>query len=837
MSGLVQDLRYAVRGLWKSPGFTAVAVLTLALGIGANSAMFSLAYNTLLRPLPFEAADELVTIGETPPKQTGRSRVAFLNFVDWREQSQSFESMAAVTGSAVTIHAPDGTPEQIRSQSVTVDFFRVFRVRPLLGRTFTDADVTPKPNVVVVGEQFWRTRLGANHAIVGQTVTLNSQAFSVIGVVPASFQVFDPSELWTLFSAPAGAPFLRRARFFDVVGRLGPGTPLDAAHADLAAVANNIAVASPDTNKGWTATVDPLSAAVVNADLKQTAQVLLAVVLCVLLIATANVAGLVTARGIGRTREFAVRTALGAGRRRVLFQSLTESLALASFGGLLGLALCSALLRITPSLIPPGLLPPSVTLSVDWRVILFCTCVTAAVGILCGLSPAWQATRASLTDAMGAGTRGSTTKTAGFRTALTVVEIAAAVLLLCGAGVLVRTLHRLTNVDAGYRAQSVITARVTLPTIRYNTHDRMLRFYEDVEREIHALPGLRAAVGTSLPLDGSFFGQPFEIVGDPPVEPSRRPIAYYEMISDNYLDLMGIPIVQGRGFTDGDSANAGAVCLVSEEFVRRFLSGRNPLGMQVRVSPMNLAQTAVVTREIVGVVKQVRQRPGEPRPAPQLYVPMAQNAWFAASLVVHTAIGQPEAVVPLVKAAVAKVDPTLPLTRVRTLEDISSEATGRPRFRAQLIGGFAALALLLATVGLFGMLAFSVQQRMQEFGIRMAVGARAVDIVSLVLYRTAVVTMSGIALGIATAAGVGRFLEGLLFEVPPMDLPTYAGVVIVLLATALLASVVPLIRAARIDPLVALRYGIGFTPECTSITVSNAFRHNVRACTEPAAPC
>ncbi len=802
----LQDIKYALRGLRKSPGFTFVTVATLALGIGANSAIFSFADATLLRPLPFDEPDQLVRVSERRRDQAERDRVAFLNFVDWDKQNHTFESMAAIAASAVTMSAPDGAPEQIRSQSVTADFFRVFRVRPVIGRTFSGGDVVPEPNVVVLGERFWRARLGGDPAILSRTIMLNDQPFRVIGIVPASFQILQPSEVWTLFSAPKGAPYLRRARFFDVVGRLKAGVTSEMAQADIGTVADNLAASLPDTNKGRTAIVDPLGESLVSDELKLTSQVLVAVVVCVLLIASANVASLVLARGARRTREFAVRAALGAARQRVLMQSLTESLVLALVGGVAGLALCAAILRSAPSLIPAGLLPPSVDLSLDWRVIVFCTLVSTAVGIAVGLAPAWQATRVSLTEAIGAGTRGSTIKGGAFRSALTVVEVAAAVLLLCGAGLLVRTLHNLANVEAGHRAQNVLTMRVTLPNARYNTHERILGFHQRVERELNALPGVRAAVGTSLPLAGRFFENSFEIVGDPPLEPSSRPSAAYEMVSSGYLDTMGIPIVQGRGFNESDGTNGKPVCLIGEEFARRYLAGRNPLGMQLRVLPMSFGSAAPVTREIVGVVGQVKQRPGEPHQALQIYVPMAQNAWFAASIVARSEAGAAEALLPMIRSVVATIEPTLPLTQVRTLDDIAFEANARPRFRAQLVGSFAILALILAMVGLFGLLALSVQQRVQEFGIRVAVGAGRTHIIALVLLRTAWMTLSGIALGLATAAAVSRFLQGLLFGVEPLDIATFASVGVVLMMTALLASLAPLIRAARIDPLVALRY-------------------------------
>ena len=806
MGEIGQDLRYALRGLWKNPGFTAVAVLTLALGIGANGALFSFADATLLRPLPFHEPDQLVRVSERRADRTERDRVAFLNFVDWREGNQTFDSMAAVTAGTPTMLAPDGTPEQIQSQSVTVDFFRVFRVQPLLGRTFGAEDAITKPAVVVIGEGFWRTRLGGDPEILGRSLTLNGQPYDIIGVVPASFQILSSADLWTLFSAPPGAPFLRRARFFDVIGRLKPGVALARAGADISAVADRLAASLPDTNKGRSAVVDPLRESLVGNELRLTSQVLVVVVGCVLLLACANVAGLVMARGARRMREFAVRAALGAARQRVLRQSLTESLVLAGVGGVVGLGVCALMLQVAPVAVPTGFLPASIDLAMNLRVVLFCVLVSTIVGIAFGLVPAWQATRVTLTQVIGVGMRGSTTKGARFRSVLTVMEVAAAVILLCGAGLLLRTLHTLTNVDTGHRAQNVLTMRVTLPTNRFNSHERMLTFYQRVQDDLNALPGVRAAIGTSMPLDGSFFGQPFEIVGDPPVEPTQRPTASYEMISHQYLDVMRIPVVQGRAFTDQDVANAKPVCLVSEEFVRRFLKGRTPVGTLIRISQMTLGKPMSVTREVVGVVRQVRQRPDATAEDPQLYVPVAQNAWFAGSIVARAQVGEAEALLPMIRTAVAKIESTLPLTRVRTLDHIAWEANARPRFRAQLVTSFAVVALVLAMVGLFGVLALSVQLRIQEFGIRIAVGAKVTDIVRLVLASTLRLTLGGIVLGLAIAAALSRFMEGLLFGVKPIDIVTFTGVAAVLMTTAFVASLAPLIRAARVDPLVALRY-------------------------------
>lgn len=798
-----RDLRYALRMLRRSPGFAAVAILTLALGIGANAAMFSFADATLLRPVPFDEPDRLMMVRETS-KDFEPGRVAPLNFADWREQNRTFETMASVTGTELAMQAPDGTPQQIPGQSVSVDFFRVLRVQPILGRTFTADDA---PNALVISERFWGSRFDNDPEILGRSIRLDGEPYQVIGIVPREFQFLSEAVVWRLFS-PRPGPYLRRTRFLDVIGRLKPGVTLEAARADMRTVAENIAAAWPATNKGRTAVVDPLGDAVVSDELQVTSLVLAGVVGCVLLIACTNVASLVMTRGAGRAREFAVRAALGAGRRRVIAQLLIESMILTVIGGVAGLAICLAVVRAAPSLIPAGLLPPSIVLAVDGPVLGFCAMVSVAIGIVFGLAPAWRATRISLTQAIGSGTRGSTAKLGSFRMLLATVEIAAAVLLLCGAGLLLRTLLALTNVDPGYRAENVLTMRVTLPRNQYNTHERMLTFFDGVEREVSALPGVRAAGwGTALPLDGSPFGMNFEIVGAPQTDEMRRPSVTYQMISTRYLQTVGIAIVRGRGFDERDVSAGKPVCLVNEEFARRYLQGRDPVGAQIRVAPMGaLGATKPVTREVVGIVRQVKERPQEMSDPLAIYVPLAQNAWTFAHLAVRAETSEPEALTPTIRAAVARVDPNLPVTRVRTLDDIAREATSRPRFRAQLVTAFAALALILATVGLFGVLAFSVQQRVPEFGVRIAVGATPSDVLRIVLANMARITVAGVGLGLFAAALLSRSLDGLLFGVKALDALTFTVVAAIAVATAMIASAVPAYRAACIDPLVALRY-------------------------------
>jgi putative ABC transport system permease protein len=538
---------------------------------------------------------------------------------------------------------------------------------------------------------------------------------------------------------------------------------------------------------------------------------LLAVVGFVLLMCCANVANLLLARTNGRARELAVRAALGAGRRRITTQILTESLVLAALGGALGLGIGFAILTAAPSLIPAGLLPSAVRLSFDARVAAFCAAAASLVGLLFGLAPAWHASGMSLIQAIRSDSRSTTKGSGRLRGILVAGEIAAAVLLLCGAGLLLRTLMAIENVDAGYRADNVLTMRANLeyglPTSRFPNEDALRRFFQAVEDEVQSIPGVQSVAWTSvLPLNGSAFGGVgFEIVGDEAPPATNRPMVDYQIVSPSYLRTLDIPIVAGRGFDDRDTRDGVPVCLVSEAFVRRYLRGRNPIGMRIAVRPMRLSPEPPIVREIVGVVRQVRSLPTEADDTNQLYVPVAQNAFSYASLVVRPQSGRAETLAPAVKAAAARVDRTVPLTDVRTMDQVAWDATARPRFRAVMVMTFAALALMLAMVGVFGVLSYGVQQRIREFGVRIALGASAGTILKMVLASAARVVGTGALIGLVLAAILAQTIAAFLFGVKPLDPLTFAGVVIVLGATAAIASLIPAYRAARVDPVVAFR--------------------------------
>jgi putative ABC transport system permease protein len=808
------DVTYAFRQMRATPGFTIVAALTLALGIGANSAIFALADATFLRPLPFTTPhDRLFMLWERYPNGY-LSQVTPPDYSDWAEQNRTFDAMAAFLFDNAALVGADGLPEQVRSQSVTTAYFEILGVTPLAGRTFLPSDMPE--DVVVVSEGFWRRRYGADPSLVGRSMAIAGHPRTVIGIVPDRFHVVpatisnagsEPPQLWMLFNAPiGGGPPMRRAHFLYAIGRLKAGVSMEAAQQELTTIGAQNSKLFPETNQGHDPTMRPLREALVGSEMRVTSLLLLGVVGFVLLMCCANMANLFLARTNARARELAVRSALGATRGRVIAQLLTESFVLAIVGGTIGAGVGAAILRVAPAIVPPGLLPSAATLAFDGRILLFCASTSLLAGLTFGLAPAWQSTGRSTTQALVSDRR-TTARGGLLRSVLVVGEVAAAVLVLSGAVLLLRTLIALENVDAGNRARDVLTMTLNLPMngpTRYGTPQLVQQFYEQVETAVQQVPGVRSVgLGMAPPLDGMWLGQIFSVEGDPPNPRPARTASAYQIISPTYLPTLDIPLIRGRNFSSADTSASVPVCLVSEELVRRFLGDRDPLTL--RLSIPNVGSPGTVVRQIVGVVRQVKTFPGEREPVPQLYVPIAQGAWFTASLNVRPIAGPAEALAPAVRAAIARVDKDRPVARVRTIETVAFEANARPRFRAVLVGTFATLALALAMIGVFGVLAYSVQQRMREFGVRVAMGARVRDVLRLVLTGAARLTVIGIAIGLIVAAALSRLVATLVFPVAPLDPVTFTVVPFVLIATAAIAVAAPAWRAARVDPVEAFR--------------------------------
>jgi putative ABC transport system permease protein len=809
---LPTDLRQALRLIYKAPWFTAACVCVLGLGIGATTAIFSLVDAALLRPLPFRDAHQLVMLWERSA-QNPRNFVALATYADWRDSAKGFSGVAA-TGGTIQIPVARGAedlPESLPLESVTPSFFTVLGVTPLIGRSPDDSNVYfpgRSDGGVAISERLWRTRFGADPSIVGQTIRVGSppRPVPVVGILPADFQPLGTTDVWEVISVD-GAAGARATRALRVIARMRPETTLDQARAELTVIARNIEQSNPATNRGWGVTVDPMQAAIVGPDLRTTSLVLGGVVLFVLLLACANIANLILARGVGRTRELAVRAALGGTRFRIARQLLVECLMLGVLGGVVGMALAWALVRTAPSFIPPQTIPSSIVLMLDWRLAAFASTATLVTALLFGLAPAWHAARVPLVEAMNVGGRGSSDRIGRLRQALVIVEIAIALLLMTGAGLFVRTLASLNNVDPGYRADNVVAMNIRLPFRRLVTAmpGELEAYWRSIEREVAAVPQVRvASLGFDLPLAGASINPPFDIVGRPAVDPANRPSAHYQIVGPRYFDALGIRIAAGRAFTERDSETATPVAIVSETFVRRFLSGQDPIGARIAISAPGL-RARIVTREIVGVVPQVKTRPDESADgAYQVYVPAAQSPWLQASLIVRTAT-QPLQMMEQVKRAIARVDPTQAVAQVRTMEQVAAQSTARPRLRAQLVVAFAALAALLAAVGIFSVLTFTVQQRAREFSVRLAVGANARDLLRLVLGGGLKLTAIGVVIGVAASALLVRSLATLLFGVPPLDPLTFVVAPLALASIAMLACLAPALRALRADPVAALR--------------------------------
>jgi putative ABC transport system permease protein len=670
LSDLTMDVRFALRQLRRAPGLAAIVVATLALGIGANSAVFALADAALLRALPFRDPGRLVMAWERRG-DTMTTMPSPAEFHAWSERARSFEAMSTLAaGGTLTMAGADGLPVLVPSMTVEFHLFDVLGVPPLLGRTFHAADVTASPTALVMSEGLWRGRFRADPDIIGRSIPLGGRAMTVIGVMPARAQVVppfaaggtatsQPADLFTVgsFDARGGA---ERAHFVHVIGRLREGVPIETAQQEVDGIARDLAQAS-STQAGHGVLVQPLRDALIGTEVRRTSLVLLGAVAFLLTMCCANLANLLLARTAGRARELAVRSALGAARRRLAWQLLTESLTLAALGGLAGLLVAMATLRAAATLVPPGLLPNALALGFDRRVAVFCAVVTAAVGVLFGLAPAWQSTGASLAQAAGGAGR-SSRRSRWLSSVLIGAEVTAAVLVVSGSGLLLRTWAALEGVDPGYRAAELLTATVNLPfpagpSSRYPDAAAIRNLQRRLERELTREPQVaRAAWGSALPLDGGWFAQPIRVDGA-----LRRPdgvadVAAYHMVSPAYFETLGLPILRGRALSSLDATSGVPVCVVSEAFVRRYLGTRDPIGTRIEVPLMAFGAPHLVLREIVGVARQVKATPDETGATPQLYVPLEQNAWWSASLMVAPRQGRADALMPLVRAALARVD-------------------------------------------------------------------------------------------------------------------------------------------------------------------------------------
>ncbi|HEX8694648.1 MAG TPA: ABC transporter permease [Longimicrobium sp.] len=810
MDTLLQDLRYALRTLRKSPGFTAVAVLTLALGIGANTAVFSVVEAVLLRSLPFRDPDRLVVFWNRYAEGLSKGAISPPEFADQRRMLREFEGVAAVTDWGVNLTGR-GEPERVRGYRVSPNLFSVLGVAPARGRAFAPGEgVEGNREVVVLSDELWRRSFGADPAVLGSAVRLNDQTYTVIGIMPRGVRFPDApgllfperADLWVPRAWEQEADD-RGNQYLRVVGRLRQGTTPERLRADLRGLAAGFKTADPDRYseaKGWAPVAVPLGEEYVG-EVRPALLVLAGAVGLVLLIACANVANLLLARSAARRREVAVRAALGAGRGRLVRQLFTESLVLALAGGSLGVLL-AAWGVATLARTGPQSIPRLEAATVDPRVGAFALGVSLLTAVLFGLAPALALARGGAPAALAAGARGTADPSRRrARSLIVAAEVALAVVVLVGAGLLLRSFAALLGTDPGFRTQGVLTFQVGLPFAKYDEPAKQTAFYEEMLARVSTLPGVRtAAVVRPLPLSGDGWGGSF-MVKEQPVPPGGNyPHAEYAAVTPGYFRAMGIPLGAGRDFTMADRAGAPEVVVVDRWLAEKYWPGQDPIGKQISVA----GRPDSVFATVVGVVGHVRSGGLHLEGEPQIYLPFLQRP-FTANYAVVRADGDPLRLAGAVRAEVRAIDRDIPLAKVRTMEQVVSSAMAQRQFSLLLISVFALSALVLAAVGIYGVASYTVAQRTREIGIRMALGARAADVLRMVVREGLVLVGAGVALGTLGALALSRLLTGLLYGLGAADPPTYVGVALLIAAVAVAASVLPARRAARVDPAVALR--------------------------------
>jgi putative ABC transport system permease protein len=798
---IAQDARYAFRGMRKSPGFALTAVLSLALGIGANTAIFTVVNAVLLKPLPFPQPDRLVQIWESQPaKGWLRNVVNPITFLDWRERTHSFENMAAVSGHTMNLTGL-GDPIALEGTQVSPQYFSILRVFPALGRPFSAEEGRPgQDNVAILSFGLWQSRFGGDPSVVGRKITIDGTPITVLGVMPRGFTIpKDHADIWTPLPIVRSKDW-EGGRYLTVVARLKPGVTLQQARDDLRSVAGQIARERPGDNQGWSAEAVPmLEDATENVRLPLL--VLLAAVGLVLLIACANVANLLLMRAAGRSREIAVRAALGAGKARLVRQLLAESLVLALAACAAGLAAAhwgvEALLAMIPR---ESQLPRMDAIHMDGPVFLFALALSVVTAAIFGLVPSLQVSQLEPYQALQQGAV-RTAASSVLRRALVVAEIALSLVLLTGAGLMLRSFHRLVSVNPGFETQHILTMAMFTSPAKYGDDRKRAQYFGRMLDEIRAVAGVREAGSVHfLPLQERVSGSCFALGSEPPPNPSTAPEADFLVISPGYFQTMGTPLARGRHFDGRDGFGAPSVIMVNQEFAKRFFPNRDPLGQK-----LNLCWTIQNPAAIVGVVADARQTELQEAPKPTIFVDNLQAPMYFAQLVVRAA-GDPAQVGRAIQNAIHRVDPEQAITHVETMEQVFSDSVAQPRLQLVLLAVFGGIAGLLAMIGIYGVVAYSAARRTREIGIRVALGALPNDVRRLILRESMILAVLGIGIGLAGALALTRVLRSLLFETTPADPATLASVVGAVLLIVLVATLIPANRAARIHPTVALRY-------------------------------
>jgi putative ABC transport system permease protein len=816
----VQDLRYGLRTLWKSPAFTVVALVTLALGIGANTAIFSIVNAVLLKPLPFPDSDQLMFMTSAFEKQgaTRNFATSYADFLDWRNTAKSFSGMASYHDDSFTLTGGE-QPLHLSGETVSADFFSVLGTQPLLGRGFVRDEEKPGTRVVVLSHDLWQSVFHGDRNIVGQAITLDKERYTVVGVMPASFAFplnTDPPKLWRTFaieseskdpknSPPMTAPENRGAHFLTVVARLNPGISMDRAHEEMNAIARNLATQYPDTNKKFPAVGMSSELHYLVGDNRPRIVILLISVGVVLLIACLNVANLLLVRASKRNREIAIRTALGAKRIQVIRQMLTESVVLGLGGAILGIPIALWALRIFIKL-NESTLPRIQNAGLDGNVLIFTSAVAVVTSLLFGLVPAWRTSSPNLSGFMKEG-RGTTASSAHqrLRGMLVILETAGGLVLLIVAGLLLRSFHRLTTVDPGLNPHHVLTLTFDLPSNKYSDQQQM-DFYNQLLPRLRALPGVSSAAAvTPLPLSGNNAQITFQIEGRP-VPRSEEPSADIESATPEFFHTFNIPLLQGRDFSSHDDDKAPGVIIINEALAHKYFPNENPLGKHMTPGISNSGSPK--PREIIAVVSNVKNRNLETQDIPTYYIPSTQIIFGSMSVCLRTSV-DPHSMVSAARGVVQSMDSDLPIYDIKTMDEYLATSVATPRFHAMLLEAFAGLALLLTAIGLYGVIAYAVAQRTHEIGVRITLGATRSSVVQMVLKSGLRLTGIGIAAGVVLSLVAAKFatsFSNLLFGVKATDAVTFVSVVGIVTLVSLLACYIPAYRASKVDPMIAMRY-------------------------------
>jgi len=803
---IYRNFRIALRLLRRNPGFTTVAVITLAIGIGANTAIFSVLYAVLLAPMPYPHPEQLVMVWSKV--RDGNNSVSASDFLDWKRLNTTFQDLLAWNNVAYNFATPE-QPERIVGRTMTPGAYRMMGTPLFLGRDFLPEEgELGKDHVVILTHKLW-AHLGADRDIIGKQIKMNGKPYTVVGVnLPGQTDRLECEFVVPLAFKPE--ELSHDTHWLLVLGRLKPGVSIAQAQADMDVVANRIAQEHPQSNKGWSVSVEPLHLDFFPKRDQETLWLLMGAVGLVLLIACANVANLVLAKGTTRLKEAAVRTSLGASRWQLFSQFLMENLVLAGVGGTLGVALALALIRMLVAILPPNRIPSEAEIALNLPVLLFTLAATTISGLVFGCVPAWHSSRVDPNETLKEGGRsGIGAVRHRVRKALVVSEFALALTLLSAAGLALHSLWNLSHVDLGFRSDHLLTFGLEPPKEEPYQSDHIVGFYRDALERIESLPGVvRAEAATGMPLQGTNFGMPFSISGQPVSDRATRPGAGFQMVTPEYYDTLGIEIVKGRRFTEQDSAASPRVAIVNETFVRRFLQGMNPLRQRLvidQIVPGEMKIGASVEWQIVGVSRDSHNGGIHGSNFALIDVPFQQSPWPGASVVVRTT-GDPASMSKSISGAIHSFAPDVPLEEIRTMDEIVDRSLVDDRFLTALYGTFASIALLLAAVGIYGVMAFAVAQRTHEIGLRIAFGASRDHVLGLVLKEGLILAASGLAIGVGGAFLTGRVMSGLLYGVGSVDSVAFITVAVTLLAAAFGASYIPARRAARVDPMVAIRY-------------------------------